>query len=216
MRIYATFHPTSVLEGGFQLEQYIREDLARFGQKQLPAPDKKYPGPRSSSIGFDTEYSPDSRLLTVGLSDLSRARAVETTESGWRKQIAPIIRKAEKVSGHSVDGDLDYLVRLGLAKEKWLRGIDVRDSLLLARMVDENRGKGGYGLEPLMLSAFNFSEWKQPTADLLKKDPDASKWPVELRTERCRLDAWATLLLADHFYEKALAQTKAVRNRRLT
>ena len=36
-------------------------------------------------------------------------------------------------------------------KERWLRGIDVRDRLLLARMVDENRGRGGYDLETLVI-----------------------------------------------------------------
>ena len=36
-------------------------------------------------------------------------------------------------------------------KERWLRGIDVRDRLLLARVVDETRGRGGYDVETLVM-----------------------------------------------------------------
>lgn len=215
MKVFATFHPTSVLAGGYNLEAYIRDDLARFRQKQLRPPNKKLPAPTTTTIGFDTEYDPTGKLLTVGLSDLSRAAAIETTERGWRRIISPIIRGAKRVAGHSVDGDLDYLVRQGLAKEKWLRGIDIRDSLLLARMLDENKGKGGYGLEPLFLAEFSATPWKQPTADLLKKMPDASLWPVALRTERCRLDAWATRMLAEKCYRAVKEQTESVRKERL-
>lgn len=215
MKIYVTFHPTSVLEGGFQLEEYIREDLRRFKLKQLKPPKQALPRSGVKILGWDTEYDPRGQLLTVGLADSSRAGAIETTTHGWRSRIAPTVKRARFICGHSVDGDLDYLVKEKLAKESWLRGIDVRDSLLLARMVDENRGKGGYALESLFLSEFNYAPWKQPTAELLKKDPDASKWPVALRTERCRIDAWATRLLAERYLQRAEEQTRTVRKHRL-
>lgn len=215
MRIYATFHPTSVLEGGFNLEEYIRDDLRRFKRKQLRAPNKKLPRVGSKTLGFDTEFGPDGRLLTVGLSDIHCAAAIETTNSAGMRKIRPVIKRAQIVVGHSVDGDLDYLVRLGLAKEDWLRGVNVRDSLLLARMADENKGRGGYGLEALMLSEFATTPWKDETAALLKKTGSAVDWTEKQRTERCRLDAWATLLLASKLYQRVLQQTDEVHNRRL-
>jgi|SRR5215831_871707 len=50
-------------------------------------------------------------------------------------------------------------------KERWLRGIDVRDRLLLARMVDENRGRGGYNVETLVMdddSEADLGEYLRP------------------------------------------------------
>ena len=215
MRIYCTFHPSSVLEGGFHLENYIREDFVRLARKQLRSPSNKLPRAGTRIIGWDTEYSPTGKLLTIGLADTSRAAAIETNTDGWLKRITPIVKRARIIVGHSVEGDLDYLVRLKLAKESWLRGIDVQDSFLLARMVDENRGKGGYALEPLLLSEFNFAPWKHATAELLKKTGDASDWSVAQRTGRCRIDAWATRRLAENYFQRVTEQTKAVWKERL-
>lgn len=89
-----------------------------------------------------------------------------------------------------------------MAKETWLRGEDLKDSLLLARMVDENRGKGSYGLEALLLSEFNYIPWKAETEKIFKKEKDARAWTPEQRRERCRIDAWATRILAEHFERK--------------
>jgi hypothetical protein len=44
-------------------------------------------------------------------------------------------------------------------RERWLRGIDVRDRLLLARMVDENRGRGGYDVETLEIDDDSPEDW---------------------------------------------------------
>jgi hypothetical protein len=195
VKIYVTFHPASVVEGGFH-----------FKHKQLAAPHSRFPRRGTKLLGFDTEYGAKGDLLTVGLADGRSARAIECSDPKWKGACNPIVRSSRILVGHSLAGDIDYLVKHGLAKESWVRGSDQLDSLLLARMVDENRGKGGYGLEPLMLSEFNFGSWKQPTADLLKKDPDASKWPVKLRTARCRIDAWATRILAEHFRTKLLEE----------
>lgn len=208
MRIYVTFHPMSVLEGGFHFEESIRRDFRRLKEKQLTSPHKGLPSRGTRILAVDTEYSPTGHLLTVGLADGKRARAIETSDPKWRSTCAPIVRSARILVGHSLEGDLDYLVKYGMAKERWLQGKDVRDSLLLARMADENRGKGGYGLEALMLSEFNYSSWKGPTAALLKANPDASAWPVDLRVERCRIDAWATGMLATHFEEKLEKENK--------
>lgn len=209
-RVWVTYHPSAVLRGGFNLEKRIVEDLNRYKQRKLVAPKDAPPGKNERVIGFDTEYAPDSTLLTTAIASTTRARAWDLakpirksnrSDDIW-KALRPILKKAKNITGHNVTGDIDYLVKYKLAKETWLRGEDVSDSLLLARMVDENRGRGAYGLEALLLSEFNFTPWKAETEKLFKKDPDASKWPVELRKERCRLDAWASLILAEHFRRK--------------
>jgi len=198
VKTYVSFDPSAIFYGGFELEKRIEEDFKRFAQKQIPSPLDKLPSGADRYFGFDTEYDPSGKLLTVGVADKSRSTARETQTKDWKKEIAPIIRKARVLCGHSVGGDLDYLVRAGLAKETWLAGKDIRDSLLLCRMVDENRGKGGYGLEALFLSDFNFDPWKADTEALLKKTGNASDWSVEQRTDRCRIDAWATAVLVAH------------------
>ncbi|KKK95212.1 hypothetical protein LCGC14_2675080, partial [marine sediment metagenome] len=43
--------------------------------------------------------------------------------------------------------------------------------------------------------------WKEETAKLLKETGDASDWTPEQRRERCRLDAWASLMLASHYQD---------------
>ena len=201
-KCYVTFSPVSVLAGGYALEEKIVEDFIRFTKKQQKAPDRGLPAGDGKIIGFDTEYDSNQRLLTVGVADAIRATAFETTDKEGIKKAVEVIRGARVVVGHSIGGDLDHLVRLGCAKNSWLKGMDIRDSFLLARMVDENRGKGAYGLETLLLSEMNFTPWKDATAALLKKTGNAADWSVEQRTERCRLDAWATAVLAKHFEEK--------------
>lgn len=201
-RAYCTFHPSTVLMGGYQFEYRIIEDFKRFNQGQCVGPTNRLPKRLKEGIGFDTEYDSNGTLLTVGVANTVDAKALETTEVGWKKKITPVVKKAKVLIGHSISGDLDYLVRLGLARDSWLRGIDVRDSLLLARMYDENRGKGAYGLETLLLSEMNFSPWKTETEKLIKKTGNAADWTPEQRVDRCRLDAWATAVLAEHFERK--------------
>jgi hypothetical protein len=201
-KCYATFHPSSVLMGGFQFEEKIIEDFARYNQRQLAPPREGAPLASGTCVGFDTEYDPSGKLLTVGIADATRAAAFETTGADYKKKISASIKKAKVLIGHSVAGDLDHLVRLGLARESWLRAVDIRDSLLLARLHNENGGKGAYGLEALLLSSFNFNAWKAETEKLLKQTGSASDWSPEQRIARCRLDAWATVVLAEHFEGK--------------
>ena len=215
MKIYATFSPDAVVLGGFQFESYIREDLKRFRLKQLKHPKQALPK-SLSVVGFDTEYSPNADLLTVAVADRTRSKAIETTDTHWKATVAPIIRKAKILVGHSIAGDLDYLVKNKLAKEDWLRGINVLDSFLLARMVDENKGRGGYALEALMLSEFATTPWKDETAALLKKTGDASDWTPEQRKKRCALDAYATLLLANKFQTRVQVEINEIHDKRLT
>ena len=196
---YVTYNPGSVLAGGWQYEQRIDEDFKRLKSKVLNAPKVTPPRVnRGSVIGFDTEYASDAKLLTLAIADDKQAFA----EEGTFEQVKALVQKAKVLCGHSITGDLDYLVRLGMARERWLRGLDIKDSFLLARMHDENRGKGGYGLETLFLSEFKTAPWKAETEALLKDTGNAADWTPEQRMKRCRMDAWATALLAKRFEEQ--------------
>ncbi|KKK55004.1 hypothetical protein LCGC14_3078930, partial [marine sediment metagenome] len=88
-----------------------------------------------------------------------------------------------------------------VAKNSWLRGDDLKDSLLLARLHDETKERGGYGLENLLCSEFRVAPWKEPTASQFKKSPDASLWTSHDRMERCRIDAWASVKLASLYHD---------------
>ena len=197
---YATYHPSLVIEGQYHYEQKIEADFSRLSQSVLEPPSAATP--RGRAIGFDTEYDSGGALLTVGVADGERAVAYETTGRSWKQDLSKVLKHANVIVGHSVPGDLDYLVRLGLAKDTWLRGLDLADSLLLARMYDENKGKGAYGLETLMLGVFNTDPWKAETEKLIKATGNAADWTPEQRIARCRLDAWATRMLAKYFKEK--------------
>lgn len=188
--------------GGFQFEEKIVEDFKRFTIRELAGPRAGLPRKTSSRIGFDTEYDSSGRLLTVGVADAHNAEAYETAFPEYKNAVKAVVKKAKVLVGHSVGGDLDHLVKLGLAKNEWLAGFNIRDSLLLARMFDENRGKGGYGLEALLISEFNFAPWKAETEKLIKATGNAADWTPEQRVARCRLDAWATHILAEHFERK--------------
>ena len=155
-------------------------------------------------VSVDSEYSSTGELLTLGVATKEDAKAAETSDKQGMRAVAAILRKASVVCGHSIGGDLDHLVRLGLAKETWLQGVDVKDSLLLARMCEENGARGTYALENLMLAEFNVAPWKAETEKLIKKTGNAADWTPEQRIERCRLDAWATVVLAEHFERRLL------------
>ena len=216
MKAYATFDPWAILYGGYHLEQRIEEDFKRFNVQQLRPPQQALPSPTSLVVGFDTEYSPTGKLLTVGLADRDNAIALEVGSASFTQNVRHTIRRVRCLAGHSIEGDLDYLVALKLAKEEWLRGERIFDSFLLARMYDENRGKGGYALQAQFLSEFNFKPWKRVTEKLLKETGDASTWTTAQRTTRCRLDAWTTRLLAEHLYTKVKAQINAIQGKRFT
>ena len=167
----------------------FREDIARLALAVLAYPKTGIPR-NNVYLGFDTEYTPE-KVLCGAVSDGTHARTVEASQLG---KLAPLLSKATIV-GHNLPVDLDALIKakvpgLKFAMEQWLQGRKQRDTLLLAKLVDENRGKGGYTLESLLLAEYNVADYKAPTESL---GPDPTLWPVPLRDERCRLDAWATL-----------------------
>lgn len=173
------------------VQNRMREDFHRLTTKELKYPAKSIPN-KSKEIGFDTEYTGET-IHILGVADSQKAITVTPKHI---TQLVLLLRDAILV-GHNLPVDIEALLRLkpkGLtnAMEQWLQGKRQRDTLLEARLSDENRGKHGYKLESLLLSYYNVKDWKAPTEAL---GPDSSVWPVHLRNERCRLDAWATLKL---------------------
>lgn len=154
------------------------------------------------SLACDSEYSPDGTLLTLGLATAKQGMA-------WEQPIPlglikPLLARTTWLLGHSVTGDVDQLVKLGLAKPEWVDGSKTLDSLLLARMVDENFGR--YDLEMLFCFGHDVEPWKYKT-DFYDKT-DATKWPIATRKDRCRMDAWASAVLVE---ETARQITTALR-----
>lgn len=195
---FATYHPAAILHGQTHLRDVIRDDLRALRRKKLQYPTRAVP--RSyKELGYDTEFAPDGRLLTEGIASGKEAKS---WESGAVSEMLSTIRKSKVLIGHNLPGDMDYLVAKKVAKDAWLRGDDIKDSLLLARLHDENRERGGYGLENLLCSEFRVKPWKEPTASQFKKNPDASLWAPHDRMERCRLDAWAAFQLASLYQDE--------------
>lgn len=207
---WATYAPSSVLMGGTSYLARIKEDFARADKPVIDRPRYLTPDYSYSQLGVDTEYAPDKSLLTVGLANSYTARAVEATDQGLYEVLSHIDQAPDDLDlvGHSLSGDIDKLVELGIARDSWVSGRATLDSLLLARMKDENRGKGGYDLEGLMVSDDNVQPWKQDTLAYSKED--ATMWPEDLRRERCRLDAWASVKVANKLLEDLEVQKMPV------
>lgn len=207
---YVTYAPSTVLAGGIQYQERIVEDLKREGEKRLEYPSDALPEVLCA-IAVDTEYAPDGELLTVGAAEVQTAIAIETTDSELDVLVARIRRIGQRggyLLGHSLSGDLDHLGKLGAASPEWVNGTKTRDSLLLARMKDENRGPGGYELESLLTSSHNVEPWKHKTRAYDKAD--ATTWPVDLRKERCRLDAWASGVVVNDTLEDVITEGQPV------
>ncbi len=203
--IFVTYHPAAVLWGATHLRAKIISDLNRIRTSSV-----KYPAealPRQPNRGIDTEYTPKGELVTLAVSDELRAAVAdeEDKKNVWAR-VQRNIKQTDYLCGHSLPGDIDYLVKLGIAKTSWLNGRKIRDSFLLARMVDENmRERGSYSLENLICTNLNVMPWKAETQEILKKTGDARQMTYEQRTTRCRIDAWASLKLGRHL-ETKLAQ----------
>ena len=204
---FITYEPEAVISGATHLKDRIVADLRRASLGLRTPPEKALvPSGAPKTLAVDTEYSPEGVLLTVGLAAASEAGSVEEVETGWPTVRAALDNRPVLV-GHSLAGDLSMLAKAGIPlDETWVRGERVLDSLLLARMADEN--DLSYELENLLLSFQNTPPWKHHTTAISKTD--ATLWPVDLRMERCRLDAWASLCVARHFYPKLRHQAKLV------
>jgi len=196
--IYVTLDPGAVLAGEFRYRAEIMGDLRVIRQKWIKYPVKAIP--RQPNVGFDTEYTDKGELTTIAVADAFRAIAADEGDGDHAKswdKVKKILKKANFLMGHSLPGDIDHLVRLGIRRTQWLNGKKIRDSLLLSRMANENkRERGSYSLENLLCTAMKVRPWKTDTQEILKKTGDSRSMTYEQRVERCRLDAWAAVKLA--------------------
>ena len=178
--------------------QRFKEDLKRISLPLLKPVSVGLPK-GDGFIGFDTEFTP-TEVLCGAVADNTAAITVLAKEF---PKLAKLFTN-NIVVAHNMSSEIDSLMKLKLAcmkpiLENWLKGDRIRDTLLVAKLVDENRGIGGYKLESLLLSKYNIADYK---VDTDKFGPDPSLWPSNLRSERCRIDAWGTLRVFDAFEDE--------------
>lgn len=187
-----TYHPAAVLHGATHLKKRILDDLRALSVAVSEWPKDDLPA--GTVVTVDTEYSPSGELLTVGLADTTRATAFEVPELDTPRAW---LAAAEYLGGHSVAGDVSQLIAAGLpVREEWARGDKLVDSLLLSRMVDEN--DLSYELENQLMAIRPTKPWKARTREI--SETNATLWPTDARVERCRLDAWASACISNHFW----------------
>ena len=194
---FVTYHPAAVLRGAVNLKPLILEDLRNLLLPETPWPKEELP--TSKTIGIDTEWGADGVLLTIGLADGESAIAYEIGDPECTNQVTSLLTKATALVGHSVANDLAQLAAKNYPlTSKWIAGKRVFDSLLLARMTNEERLS--YELESVLLSILRTPPWKSHTAALLQSSGDMTLVSPVLRKERCRLDAWAAWKIAQQTY----------------
>lgn len=191
---YVTYDPASVLRGNMEHEALLIEDLERFHWKQLSWPKNCFPV--SKIIGVDTEYKSDGSILDLAVADSSNAYSVALNDTRTLKKVFAV----PKIVAHVLGGDLTNLIKLGCTRNDWAQGKNIKDSFIISRLADENRGRGNYTVDALLLAKHNVKGWKHKTEAF--SDHDATEWPTDLRAERCRLDAWAGLHVSQDWQDK--------------
>lgn len=188
LKAQVTYDPQAVIDGNYSYQDLIIADLQRIQANILQHPRAGARICNYGPVAIDTEFTPTD-VLDVA------ASIGNTVQSGV--SALDNIVKASFIIGHAIPVDIDSLVKLGVAKETWVQGRNIQDSLLLARLANENKDRGSYGVEALMLADFNTLPWKYKTDEL---DPvDSASWPAALREERCQLDAWAAWHIARRY-----------------
>lgn len=202
--LYVTYDIEEIIEkGSYHNEPRIKEDLLRArkgGLRALAAPKEGLP--RGTTVSVDTEFMPDGRVVTLSAADRVSGDCRDVTDRTGATKILRHLNQAAVFVGHNVAVDLDSVCRLARQSnmrisglETWLAGKQIVDTLALARMADENRGKGGYKLDTLLRSDHHAPEWKED--DRVEDLSNPESWPQDYRIERCRLDAWAAAVLCD-------------------
>jgi DNA polymerase I-like protein with 3'-5' exonuclease and polymerase domains len=169
--------------------------------KKVPVVRKGLPVCKEGFVGFDTEYTP-TEVLCGAIADTERAITLGAKDL---RKVAKCLTE-NIVVAHNMTSEIDSMMRMRIpalkeALEYWLQGNRIRDTLLVSKLADENRGIGGYKLESLLLSKLNIEAYKHDT-DIY--GPDPSLWPIPLRDERCRVDAWGTIKVYEAYDQEAL------------
>lgn len=201
INVCLSYHPASCFyQNGAEQKQKITEDLAWLVNfRGYIAGPEDAPPIVEDHVGLDIEWTPRHELITIGQSVGDHAIVTEDKQiwanwlDGWSTRgLEPYI------VGHSIFGDLQVLRLNGLPlASSWITGEKTRDSLLLSRLENENRG--AYDLESLSVSISGIEPWKSKSDSLLSKHAnqrDFSMLPFDIRTERCRKDAWASTKIA--------------------
>lgn len=207
-KVYGTY-ALSEISSNHALGPRLEEDLLRCLPRGLPRLAVPQPGlPRGDYAGVDSEFMPDGRVVTVSAADRVSATAYDVTDRAGVTGVLRQLNRARTLVGHNLSVDIDSLARLTREfnlplrqMERWTQGKDIEDSLILSRMVDENRGKGAYSLETLLRSNHHAPQWKETDAEIDVSNP--LSWPTDYRVERCRLDGWAPVVLCDELREHA-------------
>lgn len=192
---YAPTDPAFTRAGLYREIRRCTEDV-----KTPPSPELHLSGPLAQ-VGIDTEFEGAvcytlavSTPQSVVVADEHGHLAPGTLSAVWDLALS-YVRNATTLIGHNIYVDIDHLVRKGVCREEWARGIDVIDTYLYARMADENLGVGAYGVEALLRRYFRVDGWKHETDVIDPTKP--STWPTDMRMRRCANDAWATVVLAE-------------------
>jgi len=174
------------------LRERISEDLQRPLQETISPPIPALlcePGRLKLAV-VDTEYAPDETVLDVAVATPTESYS-EARGSGF-PQVSHYLDQAEWLGGYSVAGDVVKLVQAGITlKDKWVRGDNTLDALLLARLHNEN--DVSYKIEDQLKNWATFEGWKKDTIEY--SETDATQWPTDLRSVRCANDAWAAAYL---------------------
>lgn len=207
IKVCFSYHPAACFyQKGAELKARIKEDLKWLVtfKGYIDGPEEATPQV-NDYVGLDIEWSKEHSLLTVGQAVDDKAIATEEQETwkNWYEQWN-ISGLEPMVFGHSTFGDLAVMRMNGLPlPSTWISGEKARDTLLLARLQNENRG--AYDLESLSVSICGIEPWKSKSDSLVgkgKKRADFSTLPFDIRVDRCRLDAWSCTKIASGIYPK--------------
>jgi DNA polymerase I-like protein with 3'-5' exonuclease and polymerase domains len=200
--VYGTYDPEAVIDGAFSNSPRIEEDFRRTIGKLERLLEPARGISVATSVGVDTEFMPDGRVVTLSASTRSDGDVADVSDRAKCARLLYTIDGSSTFIGHQVSVDIDSVLRLvrefeqrSSKLETWLQGKNILDTLALARMVDENRPKGGYKLEVLLRSNHRVSGWKHDDSPRDLSNPES--WEKEYRVERCRLDAWAAAVLGE-------------------
>lgn len=200
MKVRVTYGIDKIQEGAYYHEQHIIDDLRMLVAPETPLPAHGIPA--TTTKGVDTEYDKDDELLTIGFG--SSKLSVGMDWKGDRSSYAitsRALKETDFLVGHNIPGDIDQLAKVGLPiREDWYTGRKLIDTFVLAKLLDENKPRGSYGLEQLTLTNYNVKPWKDETDKKLKETGDARDWTPQEREGRCSMDSWATFMLAKKFY----------------
>lgn len=202
---YATYHPEEQREmkkamQAIQKGMRLSLDIKKTQWEELKKPERSYD--LSSTIyGFDTEFDDDG-VWTLSFADKKSytivdkedgSHTVDKLVSGWTHSVG----NSTQIIAHYAQVDLDSLVRLGIAEERWLKGEDIYDTFVLANLQNENLvRKGNYGIEDVLCRLYRSPDWKQETSVLDPSKPGS--WGYDKRVKRCGYDAWGAFKIYSH------------------